>query len=156
MEWHGDTRAPLGPAKSGRRSFLQVLLGISVLTGTGGFVAGLVRFLWPPKDLSGSQAASQRAVVPLSDVSIGEAKKIRYVGKPFIVIRAEGGVYALSAVCTHLGCLVNWDKDKRELLCPCHGARFDLNGNVLGGPAPKPLQTAPAAISGDQIVIGAA
>lgn len=55
------------------------------------------------------------------------------------VIGAPGGVYALSAVCTHLGCITRWRSDESVIACPCHGSRFDLEGNVVHGPAPRPL-----------------
>ena len=56
------------------------------------------------------------------------------------VIGASGGVYALSAVCTHLGCITRFLSDEKCIACPCHGSRFDLEGNVIHGPAPRPLQ----------------
>jgi cytochrome b6-f complex iron-sulfur subunit len=56
------------------------------------------------------------------------------------VVGAPGGVYALSAVCTHLGCITRFLSDEKCIACPCHGSRFDLEGNVLHGPAPRPLQ----------------
>ncbi len=55
------------------------------------------------------------------------------------VIGVSGGVYALSAVCTHLGCITRFRSDEGIIACPCHGSRFDLEGNVIGGPAPRPL-----------------
>jgi Rieske Fe-S protein len=55
----------------------------------------------------------------------------------------------LSNKCTHLGCNVNWNADKQEYVCPCHDAQFDINGKVLGGPPPRPLN----AYSGDQLKI---
>jgi cytochrome b6-f complex iron-sulfur subunit len=59
--------------------------------------------------------------------------------KKAFVIGAPGGVYALSAVCTHLGCITRFRSDERVIACPCHGSRFDLEGNVVHGPAPRPL-----------------
>ena len=59
--------------------------------------------------------------------------------KKAYVIGAPGGVYALSAVCTHLGCITRFRSDERVIACPCHGSRFDLQGNVVHGPAPQPL-----------------
>ena len=56
------------------------------------------------------------------------------------VVGAPGGVYALSAVCTHLGCITRFLSDEKCIACPCHGSRFDLEGNVNHGPAPRPLQ----------------
>jgi len=45
----------------------------------------------------------------------------------------------LSSRCTHLGCQINWHKDKKAYICPCHDASFDINGKVLAGPPPRPL-----------------
>ena len=55
------------------------------------------------------------------------------------IIGAPAGVYALSAVCTHLGCITRFRSDENVIACPCHGSRFDLEGNVVHGPAPRPL-----------------
>ncbi len=60
--------------------------------------------------------------------------------KVFIVRAREGYFYALSAVCTHLGCIANWKPDDGIVACPCHGSKFDREGNVIAGPAPRPLQ----------------
>jgi cytochrome b6-f complex iron-sulfur subunit len=54
------------------------------------------------------------------------------------VFRDEDGVYAISKVCTHLGCIVNPVPTGFD--CPCHGSRFDAKGEVIRGPAPKPLE----------------
>jgi cytochrome b6-f complex iron-sulfur subunit len=55
------------------------------------------------------------------------------------VLGASGGIYALSAVCTHLGCITRFLSDEKCIACPCHGSRFDLEGNVIHGPAPRSL-----------------
>ena len=60
--------------------------------------------------------------------------------KVFIVRAKEGYFYALSAVCTHLGCIANWKADDGIVACPCHGSKFDREGRVIDGPAPRPLQ----------------
>jgi cytochrome b6-f complex iron-sulfur subunit len=56
------------------------------------------------------------------------------------LIRDDRGWYGLVNVCTHLGCHPAFDPKMRILICPCHGSRFDLQGNVLKGPADRPLQ----------------
>jgi len=55
------------------------------------------------------------------------------------VLGTAGGVFALSAVCTHLGCITRFVSDEKCIACPCHGSRFDLEGSVIHGPAPRPL-----------------
>ncbi len=49
-------------------------------------------------------------------------------------------VIAISAVCTHLGCIVTWDEEKKIFKCPCHDGRFDPEGRVISGPPPAPLK----------------
>lgn len=57
----------------------------------------------------------------------------------WVVKTADGKILAFSPVCTHLGCAYHWDAGKSEFLCPCHGSEFALDGTVLSGPAPRPL-----------------
>ena len=66
----------------------------------------------------------------------------------FVVARDASGVYAMSAVCTHAGCLVGYDQQARLLVCPCHGAEFDpAHGAApITGPAPTALPRIPVAI----------
>ena len=57
----------------------------------------------------------------------------------FILRKSDTDVLALSNRCTHLGCRVNWKDDRQTYVCPCHDATFDLQGKVLVGPPPRPL-----------------
>ena len=57
-----------------------------------------------------------------------------------IVSQDANGFFAFTAICTHAGCIVNPPATNGSILCPCHGSRFDGNGNVTNGPAQKPLQ----------------
>ena len=54
-----------------------------------------------------------------------------------------GALQAVSAVCTHLGCHVQWNGSERSWDCPCHGSRFDTAGQVLNGPALQALEAVP-------------
>jgi cytochrome b6-f complex iron-sulfur subunit len=58
----------------------------------------------------------------------------------YIVRAKEGFFYALSAVCTHLGCITNWKSEEGIVACPCHGSKFDREGTKIAGPAPRSLQ----------------
>jgi cytochrome b6-f complex iron-sulfur subunit len=55
------------------------------------------------------------------------------------VIRDAAGFYALSATCTHLGCVTGWNPELGMIACPCHGSKFRKDGTKIEGPAPRPL-----------------
>jgi cytochrome b6-f complex iron-sulfur subunit len=56
------------------------------------------------------------------------------------LVREEGGIYALSTTCTHLGCTPNWLSTEQKFKCPCHGSGFYITGINFEGPAPRPLE----------------
>jgi glycine/D-amino acid oxidase-like deaminating enzyme/nitrite reductase/ring-hydroxylating ferredoxin subunit len=75
------------------------------------------------------------------DVAVGRGAVVRIGGEQCAVYRDENGaVHALSARCTHLGCIVHFNEVERAWECPCHGSRFGLDGAVIQGPANRPLQ----------------
>jgi len=140
---------PASPAH--RRTFLYVLAG-----GLGSLLAvaaglPLLRFLAP---VSGAGEDAQ-VRLPRTSVKPGGAHFFESRGKPAVVLQPKPGEYvALSAVCTHLGCVVQWQESAGEFVCPCHGGRFSAAGTVLAGPPPRPLEPLPVAIDGDQLLIG--
>jgi cytochrome b6-f complex iron-sulfur subunit len=64
-----------------------------------------------------------------------------------------GSFYAIDSVCTHQGCAVDWDGDKKQIICPCHGSTFNADGSVIKGAATKPLKSYEAKLEGDAILI---
>ena len=93
-------------------------------------------------------------VGPLDELRIGEARLVRRGVTPFYVVRLDATrVVALSAVCTHVRCILNFDRERRGLVCPCHDGRFDLAGNVLSGPPPKPLPTYSVSVRAGEIFV---
>lgn len=70
------------------------------------------------------------------DMAPGEARKAEIDGEKIAVYKdEEGGCHIISAVCTHMGCIVNWNNAERTWDCPCHGSRFDIDGRVVHAPA---------------------
>jgi menaquinol-cytochrome c reductase iron-sulfur subunit len=67
----------------------------------------------------------------------------------FVLRKSDTETLVLSNKCTHLGCHVNWNAEEQEYICPCHDAQFGINGEVLGGPPPRPLDR----FSGDQLKV---
>jgi menaquinol-cytochrome c reductase iron-sulfur subunit len=59
----------------------------------------------------------------------------------FVLRKSETEVLAFSNKCTHLSCRVNWNQDQQQYICPCHDAHFDINGKIISGPPPRPLDT---------------
>jgi len=118
-----------------RRRVLRWIVG-----GSGLAVAGLagvpVGSYLRPLDLPEEAAV---AAIGADEIGLWEAKQVIVAGRPVLVVNTGDGYRAFSAVCTHLGCVVKWKKGRRQFFCPCHGARFDVEGQVMGGPAPRPL-----------------
>jgi cytochrome b6-f complex iron-sulfur subunit len=124
----------LEPGEPSRRDFFsRVGLAACAVAAAGSGVATLdflkpkVLFEPPTRFRAGSPIDYPEGVVRLN-----KQQKAYVLG-------ASGGVYALSAVCTHLGCITRFLSDERCIACPCHGSRFDLEGNVTHGPAPRSL-----------------
>lgn len=131
------------PPDLSRRSFLQLLAaGVTLLHGCGGSDSGQAP---APGSTANPIAAvkdgSSFKVAGAGQLKNGEALAFRLPDQSSgIVFQTNGGkLRALSAKCTHSGCIVEWQQGKDLINCPCHGSRFDVTGNVLNGPATKPL-----------------
>ena len=136
---------------SGRRTFLEVCLGSLGVIAAAAVSWPLVRYLAPR---SGSENAG-KVVIADKDVPEGEAKFFEFAGSAAVLVRKRGGdLVAFSAVCTHLGCIVQWEKDKQDFLCPCHAGHYSADGDVTAGPPPNPLKKLPFTVSGGNIIVG--
>lgn len=133
-----------------RRLFLNFSITTLLMGLCGWFLYPVIKFLIPPAPAT---IDPNILSIPIAQVPCGKSIITKYRGHPIIVINRQGNIHALSAVCSHLGCIVKWDQLKDELFCPCHMAKYDLNGNVKSGPAPKPLFTLKTNIVNDQIIV---
>lgn len=134
-----------------RRRFLKIVVGLFSSTAAISFLYPLLKFLAPPSIV----AETSKVILQKKDVPIGKSRDVLFNNVPSIVInRRDKGFIAFSKVCTHLGCLVVYDEGKKLMLCPCHAGTFDLEGNVISGPPPKPLVKLPLKVEGDNIIIG--
>jgi cytochrome b6-f complex iron-sulfur subunit len=134
-----------------RRKFLVICLGVVTKSFGAVVLWPVYRYLAPR---AGTSAAA-RVVIPEKDVAEGEAKFFEFAGSSAVLVRKRGGeLIALSAVCTHLGCIVQWEKDKQSFLCPCHAGHYTPDGAVTAGPPPKPLAKLPFSVANGAITIG--
>jgi Rieske Fe-S protein len=138
-----------------RRTFLDILLGSSIITLIGAALYPLVHFVLPPRQ-------PEAAVSTVVAAKVGELKpnsgKIFPMGKdPGILIRTPAGEYrAFTAICTHLACTVQYRKDLKQIWCACHNGHYDLHGKNISGPPPAPLTPFKVVIRGEQIIVSRA
>lgn len=137
---------------SRRGLFKYILLGFSALATAGGVLTPVIAYLWPPKR-SGGQAGGRIAVAATADVPEGQGQVFSVANKPVLVVHTPDGFKALSATCTHLGCIVFWNEQRQVIQCPCHEAFFNTNGAVISGPPPGPLPAYRIQVEGDQVYV---
>jgi cytochrome b6-f complex iron-sulfur subunit len=121
------------PDSTRRQAFVQIGVGSICLAGAGATVFGY-EFLAPnvlyepsPITNAGKPDRYPQGTVT-QDLQSG-----------IYIVHGPEGLYAMSAVCTHLGCLTAWKPELGIVACPCHGSKFNRDGSKIEGPAPRPL-----------------
>jgi Rieske Fe-S protein len=105
-------------------------------------VAGGPRFVKENAEVAAHLISGYLSRKPKSfdELEPGQAAIMKIDGDNVAAFRDEDGrVHAVSAVCTHMGCILGWNENDRTWDCPCHGSRFELDGEVIHGPATQPL-----------------
>lgn len=148
-----------------RRSFfVGAIYGIWAVIAAALGLPALVYLLVPPK------ARKEEEWTPVGDVSrlapnsplqmvfrrnrVDGWKIVSEMETAWVVKRAGNGVVAFGPQCTHLGCAYHWDERRSQFLCPCHNSLFSVDGKVLSGPAPRPLDSYETKIEGTQLLLG--
>lgn len=127
------------PAVRDRRNMLKKLLGIGAAGWIGSILYPVIRYLIPPA--AGEAAVASLRVANLDDAWDKPYKIFQFGRKLGILFKDPNGNYrSLSATCTHLACIVQYQQVDNFIWCACHNGRFDLSGNVLSGPPPRPLE----------------
>ncbi len=125
--------------KTDRRSFLEKALGAMGVLTVGTVAYPIVKFLIPPE--TNSPDNSTIDVVAVEEVPVNSGIIFPIGNKPGILIRTPEGVFrAFTAICTHLGCTVQYRSDLIHIWCACHNGHYDLHGRNIAGPPPRPLQ----------------
>ena len=135
-----------------RRTLLRWLLG-------GGFTASVLSFLYPAVKFMNPPTIPEAST---NEVSAGKVqslkpnsgKIVKFGSRPALLIRVNETEWrAFSAICTHLNCTVQFQDSTRQIWCACHNGFYDLNGKVVSGPPPRPLEEYAVHIRGEDVVI---
>jgi len=130
---------PQQPGVVTRRKFISwfALGWIAFSAAMAGFLTSIVRFLFP--NVLFEPPMTFKAGFP-SEYQVGKVDERFKIKYGVWIVRSPEGIYALSTVCTHLGCTPNWFEGEQKFKCPCHGSGFKKSGINIEGPAPRPLE----------------
>ncbi|HET6349935.1 MAG TPA: Rieske (2Fe-2S) protein [Candidatus Krumholzibacteria bacterium] len=135
-----------------RRDFTKLILAGGVVGWLGSVIYPVLSYLRPPKVPEANVQSVKAGQV--SAFPVNTAQIVKFGRKPVILVRkADGDFSALAATCTHLGCIVQYRGDLKEIWCACHNGLYDLNGRNVSGPPPKPLEQYKVNIVGDDILV---
>lgn len=146
-----DLKLPRTAGDDSRREFLA-LVGVGAMAvATMGTTVTAVRYLWPEVLFEEETrfAVGRPEEIPPGTVLVLPQQKV-------FVVHAADGFFALSATCTHLGCMTRYERENNRVFCPCHGSQFAIDGTVTGGPAPRPLPRLDLALEGGRLVVDVA
>lgn len=133
-----------------RREFLDLAWAASLLALFGQAGVAFLQFFKPRMEAGafGGKIIAGK-VAEFRPGSVSHIQKGR-----FYIAHIEGaGMLALWHRCTHLGCTVPWREDENRFHCPCHSSIFEPNGEVVSGPAPRPLDIFPIEIVDDEVQV---
>jgi len=132
---HGQNgEPPNGQGEVNRRDFLAEIAFAALGIAAGGSAVVTYRYLSP--NVLFEPPTKFRAGSP----DLYPVNTVTYLPEQQVyIVRTTDGFYAVSAVCTHLGCITQWKPEADQIACPCHGSKFKPNGSKIEGPAPRPL-----------------
>jgi Rieske Fe-S protein len=135
-----------------RRNLLRWLLGSGLTASIISFLYPALKFMSPPAvpEASTSEVTAGR----VQDLKPNTGKIVKFGSRPALLVRINETEWrAFSAVCSHLNCTVQYQESTRQIWCACHNGLYNLNGKVVAGPPPRPLEEYAVRIRGDEVVI---
>jgi cytochrome b6-f complex iron-sulfur subunit len=118
--------------------------------------AGAALDLGAAKDFESVASGAVGAAEVVVERKVEDGYMTRRVKERLAVVKdpsASSGLAAVSTTCTHLGCGVAWNAERKAFLCPCHGGVYGADGRVLAGPPPRPLAKAPLTVAGGRVTV---
>lgn len=138
--------------KISRRSFGGIVLGGGITAFLAAAAYPIIKFIIPPK--TAEAPLGNVVAAKVDDLKPNSAVIFKFGNKPGLLIRrADGEFLAFSAVCTHLDCTVQYKPDESYIWCACHNGHYDLNGNVISGPPPRPLEAYAVFVRDGDVVV---
>jgi cytochrome b6-f complex iron-sulfur subunit len=134
------------PKEESRRDFLKKLWKGLMAVAVFEFAAVFLGFLFSGKDNSSKTEPKQLAEAGTVESFQKNSVTAFRSGRFYLARLSDGGFLALSLRCTHLGCSINWEEDKKQFICPCHSSSFRIDGEVQNPPAPSALDYFPVLI----------
>lgn len=126
--------------QEGRRRFLNWFLNSSVAALAAAIGYPVVRFISPPATPESTTNRVEAGRTNDPELLEKGYKIVRFGDEPVLLIRlAQGDLRAFAATCTHLDCIVEYQSAKKRIWCNCHNGEYNLQGQVVGGPPPRPL-----------------
>lgn len=139
-------------ANVSRKDFLNWTKNIFAVVGLGAVVGPIVAYFYPPE--LEEMPSEPVSVGNEEDIPLGKSTTIQFGRYPAIVIHTNEGLKAYSAVCTHFACITKWEEELGQIVCPCHEGYFDpLDGSVISGPPPSPLEPLEVTVTDGTIFI---
>lgn len=152
------------PDVTTRRGFLKLAVGAITAVGAAVLAIPLVGSLVGP-----SLQRKERHFAHVADLAtlpVGQPTSVNYSDQTteayiretttrsvWVIKHSPSEVTVYSPICPHLGCRYNWDQQSQQFVCPCHGSVFALDGKVLAGPSPRPLDTLPIEIRNGELFV---
>ena len=125
-------------------------MGFGLLFGIGTLGFRFLQFLVPNRK---DRQAETVLIGAESKIPVGEAVPMDLGTHKILVLRTNEGIVAFSRRCTDLGCLVSWNKEREQFVCPCHQGTFDKTGLNIAGPPPRPLDRFKIIKRGEQLYV---
>ena len=142
-EGGGTRRGFLKAATAVLGSVVALVLGIPLIGTVVGTIYRMRKLNWAKVAEVDSLPLEQPVKLSWTDQKVDEFIRERVERDVWAIKHSPAEVTVYSPVCPHLGCQYNWHPDKHAFICPCHGSIYSITGKVLGGPAPRPLDTLP-------------
>jgi len=141
------------PDDFSRRRWVSWLLGTSAGAAMISFAYPVLRYIIPPKVVEPSLSEFELDV-KASDIQPNTGRIVPAGGKPVLLFRTSGGeLKALTAICTHLACTVQYRPDRSDIWCACHNGVYNQTGTNVSGPPPRPLTPLEVNVRGDKVTV---